>query len=460
MFFPIAKVASRWTAKDPNDLVKVIDRELAYRSYRLAIGISLNQQMDRLRGALIVSQGRGKYLRMTKIVCHDMGLESAITHELVKQSRARELSLADLATVQMDLSRRQCALAGQLKQQAGKFVDRLLFIAASDPGIWFREQDGRNVYQSLTPCGLLAELSGTTVIDSFPEKDLFADGSGKSLEALPAWLTFADRARTIARQFTIVLDIDTETTGYLLPPSDGLDACLPDIRVFRHWGMNLIESLERVFDVESRRVGNLNTSPSKLSVDGKYLPELANALSEYGREHNPENLVSVPLNENSSIPADTHHHRRFCEDIRRRIISNRWTLADCVRTAVVLIIDDILASTRQFVDDSIQPVHIILSAGKDWEPVFLNQISRVWPGAEVQSANDYGIEQQCLSGVLTGVLGLMFVDQMPANIPAITGASCQRILGRVTPGNPANWRFLLQEMADFQPSAIRLRDAV
>ena len=35
-----------------------------------------------------------------------------------------------------------------------------------------------------------------------------------------------------------------------------------------------------------------------------------------------------------------------------------------------------------------------------------------------------------------------------------------RTLGNLVPGRPANWRKLVMEMADFQPPAMKLKDAV
>jgi hypothetical protein len=54
----------------------------------------------------------------------------------------------------------------------------------------------------------------------------------------------------------------------------------------------------------------------------------------------------------------------------------------------------------------------------------------------------------------------LFVDQMPANVPLLSGASVQRLLGRITPGTPASWRNLLINMTDSHPPTMKLRDAV
>lgn len=65
-----------------------------------------------------------------------------------------------------------------------------------------------------------------------------------------------------------------------------------------------------------------------------------------------------------------------------------------------------------------------------------------------------------LSANIAAILGLMHIDQMAGNLPWLTGAESQRILGRLTPGRPSQWRQLIRSMADHQPAAMKLKDAV
>jgi hypothetical protein len=69
-------------------------------------------------------------------------------------------------------------------------------------------------------------------------------------------------------------------------------------------------------------------------------------------------------------------------------------------------------------------------------------------------------EEVNLDSLVAALLGMFHIDQMPANVPTITGASAQRILGRLTPGRPSNWRHLIRAMAQHQPAPMKLRDAI
>ncbi|MEZ6095734.1 MAG: hypothetical protein R3C03_16145 [Pirellulaceae bacterium] len=67
---------------------------------------------------------------------------------------------------------------------------------------------------------------------------------------------------------------------------------------------------------------------------------------------------------------------------------------------------------------------------------------------------------QGVRAMTSATLGAMFVDQMPGNVPSISGGSAQRILGRVTPGKPVAWRNLLIDMNDGDSPIMKLRDAI
>lgn len=71
-----------------------------------------------------------------------------------------------------------------------------------------------------------------------------------------------------------------------------------------------------------------------------------------------------------------------------------------------------------------------------------------------------GVNDGSIGGTIAGLLGILHIDQMQGNLPWLTGATAQRVLGRVTPGTPSNWRQLIREMSDFSPPAMKLKDAI
>ena len=65
-----------------------------------------------------------------------------------------------------------------------------------------------------------------------------------------------------------------------------------------------------------------------------------------------------------------------------------------------------------------------------------------------------------LEALVAAILGMFHIDQLPGNLPRLTGATSQRILGRLTPGRPSNWRQLIRAMAQYHPAPMKLKDAI
>jgi 1,6-anhydro-N-acetylmuramate kinase len=82
------------------------------------------------------------------------------------------------------------------------------------------------------------------------------------------------------------------------------------------------------------------------------------------------------------------------------------------------------------------------------------------PRAEVQSLAARGFQRVRLESLAAAMLGLMYLDHIPASLPHLTGASETRVLGRITAGSAANWRQVVQCLADSVPPVMRLRDAI
>jgi hypothetical protein len=344
-----------------------LDRYALLNSARLFAGLQLNRDFTRLSAALIVTEGRGKYLRVQHLEVQSNEVPASLAQGLQEQARSPNGNWPPLLS---DLAEFQAAEFDRLKRVAGKFVDRILCLAVGDPGLWLQDFDGRRTYLSACDPCKLSELTGVSVVDGFPARDLAAGGNGSDLAGLPLWLWLADRPQKAARQSTGLILLDAnEITAWFLPGSDGLDEVLPDIERMR---------------LENGR------------LSGEHLATAISAFFQRPRKESlPLSQLFFAVNEGGSpTPA----------------------------------------------------VAIASQLGLEAEllPLLPEQFSR----PEIASA------------VATTILGGLFVDQMPGNVPALSGAGIQRILGRITPGSPASWRNLLINMTDSQAPTMKLRDAV
>ena len=81
-------------------------------------------------------------------------------------------------------------------------------------------------------------------------------------------------------------------------------------------------------------------------------------------------------------------------------------------------------------------------------------------GVRLLTVNALGVPNAALKAASAALLGLLHLDQTPANLPAATGERPPRVLGRLTPGSVVNWHRLVRELAAHRPNVVTLRSAV
>jgi 1,6-anhydro-N-acetylmuramate kinase len=355
MIFP---TLSLWSSPSARSASELIDRSLENRQLRLLAGLSVDSNFTKVHGCLLISQGQGKFVRFKHAIAASAEIPVAIRDGCVAVAKGQDKNLNNLRVLLRDLAEIQSLVVEQLKQQAGKYVDRILTVAITDPGLWFSDFDGSQCYVSMCDPMTVAEKSGVSVIDAICERDLAVGGSGKQLDALPIWLLMADRDHPVAvRHRTFIHVRDSGIEVFSLPPSDGLDAELPPIGFKSH---PPDASLSQIMNEIKRATPN-----TELIVHSSRTPKSS--------EHDQADLNNCP----ASISAES----LFGPGINFDALTAAW-------------------------------------------------------------------------------LGIFHVDQLPANVPRLTGADSQRILGRLTPGRPSNWRQLIRAMSQRRPAPMKLKDAV
>jgi 1,6-anhydro-N-acetylmuramate kinase len=88
------------------------------------------------------------------------------------------------------------------------------------------------------------------------------------------------------------------------------------------------------------------------------------------------------------------------------------------------------------------------------------ELAALLPDTRLLEVAQLGIPQGALRPAGVALLGLLHLDQTPANVPTITGARTPRVLGRLTPGSLSSWHRLVGELASAKPSVVALRSAV
>lgn len=350
MTFPLLKFWSSRTDESEPDL---IHRSLENRQHRLCAGISVDTNFQKVHGCLAVLKGRGKFSRFKYATGASHELSASLQKGCQEICRSGSPNTFDLQFLLRDLADAQTLVIEQLKQEAGKYVDRVLAISIEDPGLWFSDFDDQQLYLPMCDPTTIAEATGIAVIDALPLRDLSVGGSGTPLAALPLWMILADRNSKIAETDCVLIDLTKQRPEtFWLPASDGLDAELPAIK----W-----------------EVANPGVTTDELV--------------QHVARTNPQATLFIHLNE---LDQDR---------------SDRWNVQFERLDSVI--------------------------------------------GSEIN-----------LEALVAAILGMFHIDQLPGNLPMLTGATSQRILGRLTPGRPSNWRQLIRAMAQHHPAPMKLKDAI
>jgi 1,6-anhydro-N-acetylmuramate kinase len=103
---------------------------------------------------------------------------------------------------------------------------------------------------------------------------------------------------------------------------------------------------------------------------------------------------------------------------------------------------------------------LVLSARGNSRTALAGELARQMPNVRVLDPAELGIPRGALKPAAVALLGLLHLDQFPANATGITGARIPRVLGRLSPGSLTNWHRLVRELAAAKPSVIALRSAI
>jgi 1,6-anhydro-N-acetylmuramate kinase len=93
------------------------------------------------------------------------------------------------------------------------------------------------------------------------------------------------------------------------------------------------------------------------------------------------------------------------------------------------------------------------------QPV-LAALSRQLPDVNIVTTAQLGVPAAALGAAGVALLGLLYVDFVPAAAAGLTGARTPRVLGRLTPGSLSNWHQLVRELAAAKPAVMTLRSAI
>ncbi len=424
------------------DQKRLTDRAHLDEATRWSIGLHVSYRCRRVEGVLIAANGRGRNAWIDIKAAKTLAVPDAAA------ALFRQLSGTLTGTILHDalpelrggLARVQAALCKELLAQAAVSERRILAVGVHDPGIWGGGMSSAESYLGLCDAALLAELTGLSVIDAFPARDLAQGGQGGPITPLSEWILLQDPLRE-----RLLLDLGRTIRMTYLPAGREADAPTRVLAFEVGPGTRLLDELTH------RLTGGQHSFDrgGSMAVQGRRIDELL------------QHWLADP---SFNRPLPRWHPRgmqpeRFLSDAIRMAVDSDWTVRDLLCTAAHLIAESAVQALNWLPSDA-QIDQILLTGGGRHNGMLLREIDARMPHLSMVHIQELGVPDGVLSAASIAVLVLCHVDQIPAGQAASAGVEDPRVLGRLTPGSSQNWQRLLYQMIEVRPESRTLRKAL
>ena len=398
------------------------------------VGLRAAPHSDTLLGSLVQVTGQGLTSRAETIATARLSDPRMVDHP---DEASRSVEVAALAA----------QVVQQLLECLRNDVTTLRTVALDGLGDWICDPLGAWRFRTRCDTAVLAAETGLSIVDDFVSGDLASGGRGGPGETVGAWLILADRGLVPGRIIRALVDVSGTMRLYLLPPRqrEQLPSHLMSVDVAP--GAAFLSDLARLLTHDSTVFNARET----WSVQGRKIPPLVDAWQLAYQQIRSGDQSWVPTSNDTrpllQVVAD------WSDDLSQ-------APADVMCSAVHWITDRLERVVHERLPRS-QPVGQIILAGTLREHSFLlSRISQQLPEIAVTCIDDMHSPGEYWTSTATALLGMMFVDQVPANSASISGVDTPRVLGRVTPGKPSNWHRVLSDMSVTLPLKKTLRSAV
>jgi anhydro-N-acetylmuramic acid kinase len=364
---------------------------------RIAAGASVGRRSGRLKAALVRFVGEGWSMRMVR----------ADAVSAPPDEGPREYLPERLAKLLSDLARR-------------------VGIALSDVDVLGLHDPPAGSVGGALDAASTAEACGLTVVSHFSARDRACGGAGAPIAPVPDYLLLRS-----ARERRLLLHVGPTLRATLMEP-----ACEPrQIICFdaAPCGMILDALAERLSD------GEISFDPNgRFAVQGKASDQLLahwNSHSFFDRPF-PRFVEAQDFGSN------------FIDESLEFARELRLNARDVLCTANVFIARQLQSALRR---QRIEPGaldRVLVSGGGVANGLLWKLLCEEFEPRGLVATDSVGVPGEALRALHAATLAFCVIENLPANVPAATGAAGARILGSVTPGDDAHWDQWVCSLAD------------
>ena len=132
-------------------------------------------------------------------------------------------------------------------------------------------------------------------------------------------------------------------------------------------------------------------------------------------------------------PPKSTGRKEFGSDLVKQLMREKPHIEpeDLLRTFCAFTAKSISVNLKSILNFSIMNPKMVISGGGVHHPVLFDDILKYLPISNIKSADNYGIEPKMKESLLMAVLAVARMQNLQANMPSVSGAERQTVLGNI-----------------------------
>ena len=384
---------------------------------RSVIGLAVSSLYTGVEAAWARVDGQGMSLRLRSV----HGVAEPFRHELVQAfqdlGREQQTEIGRISILDRVTSEVLAQAAHRVADAARCSLQEVLCIGCAGPLLWHEAAGRWPAAFVLGDPAVVAERTGVTTIDAFADRDRAAGGQGV-VAALVDQLLFQNNS-----EGRLIIHLGGLTHAVYVPPAESPLSTLG-------WqlgpGTLLLDGL-----IEALTPGKRHSDHgAHQAVQGRQIPELIDRWKKQ-----PFLLRRPPRSLNPAT-----FGRGLIEHTLALAKEKGWTAYDLLCTATHFVAWCIGNGLNRMIPKPCRVDRVFVS-GSGVKNGFLWQLLQDhWDDVAMERTDAAGVAAERKEALDAALLACLTLDGVAANLPAVTGATGSRILGRITPGSALNWR--------------------
>lgn len=382
---------------------------------RVVVGLMSGTSLDGVDAVAVRIEGSGDDITLETLSFVTEPYPDALRELILQNSAPEESSVLDLCQLNMRLAHLYADAVRKAARKARLSLDEVDLVGSHGQTVHHvpdpMDCGGLDVISTLQigDPSALANLLGVPVVGDFRIADMALGGQGAPLVPYFDYVYFRDENETRG-----LLNIGGIANVTVIPAGGGPD----DVYAFDTGPGNMvIDSLARIlFDEPYDESGHH-------AFDGEFDEGMMAELLEdpYFTQEPPKST------------GREYFGRPYAERIvtRCREAMGNPKPEDVMATGAMLTVLSIYQAYARFIRDRSELDALIVSGGGMHNAFVMDRLENTFAPIPVQTVEDYGLDADAKEALCFAVLAHEAVNGTPTNLPSVTGASKQTILGKI-----------------------------